>query len=117
MRVVNRTIVANTIREHAPLSRAYVARLTSISPPTVSAIVAELIREGLVKELSQEPFQVGRPPRTPTLRFSELGPVATIVGGAFSVRSAPTESTHIMGATGEESRCHPSFLAQTTASR
>jgi len=36
-------------------------------------------------------------PTTPTLRFSELGPIATIVGGAFSVRSASTESTHIIG--------------------
>jgi glucokinase len=63
MRVVNRTIVADAIREHAPLSRADVARLTAISAPTVSAIVAELIRDGLVRELSEEPSQIGRPPR------------------------------------------------------
>ena len=58
MRVVSRTIVADTIRGHARLSRADVARLTSISPPTVSAIVMVVIREGLVKELSQKPIQV-----------------------------------------------------------
>jgi DNA-binding IclR family transcriptional regulator len=58
MRVVIRTVVADTIRGHARLSRADVARLTSISPPTVSAIVVGVIREGLVKDLSQEPFQV-----------------------------------------------------------
>lgn len=63
MRIVNRTIVVDTIREHEPLSRADVARLTSISAPTVSAIAAELIRDGLVRELSQQPSQVGRPPR------------------------------------------------------
>src|SRR5829696_7483998 len=63
MRVVNRFIVANTIRAHAPLSRADLARLTSISPLLSRQLSWGSIREGLVKELSQEPFQVGRPPR------------------------------------------------------
>lgn len=69
MRIVNRTVVLRAIREHAPVSRAEIARLTSISPPTVSAIVGDLIREGLVDERELGASDVGRPPRA--LAFSE----------------------------------------------
>lgn len=69
MRVINRTVVLRSIREHAPISRAEIARLTSISPPTVSAIVGDLIREGLVDEHEVGWSDGGRPPRR--LAFSE----------------------------------------------
>ena len=81
MRIVNRTVVMDTIREQGAVSRAGIARLTSISAPTVSAIVADLVREGLVRELEQERSNLGRPGRL--LAFNEN---AWYVGCDLSLR-------------------------------
>lgn len=81
MRMVNRTVVMETIREHGTVSRAAIARHTSISPPTVSAIVTGLILEGLVRELGPEQSQLGRPGRL--LAFNEN---ASYVGCDLSLR-------------------------------
>jgi predicted NBD/HSP70 family sugar kinase len=69
MRMVNRTLVMRSIRERAPVSRAQIARLTSMSAPTVSAIVNDLIAEGLVDEVVATASEGGRPPRL--LTFSD----------------------------------------------
>ena len=47
----NRNLVLKTIFEHASISRAQIARITSLTRTTVSEIVADLIAEGLVNEI------------------------------------------------------------------
>ena len=47
VRRVNKSIVLNTIRLRAPISRAEVANLTGLNRSTVSNIVNSLIDEGL----------------------------------------------------------------------
>ncbi len=47
----NRNLVFQTIFEHDSISRAEIARLTSLTRTTVSDIVADLITEGLVSEV------------------------------------------------------------------
>lgn len=47
----NRNLVLKTIIEHASISRAEIARITSLTRTTVSDIVTDLIAEGLVKEI------------------------------------------------------------------
>ena len=69
MRGLNRSIVVDAIREHGTLSRADLVRFTSISPASVSAIVADLIQEGLVREVGRAPAEVGRPGRL--VQFSD----------------------------------------------
>jgi predicted NBD/HSP70 family sugar kinase len=69
LRLLNRTMVFEAIRAQAPVSRAELARLTSISAPTVSAIVADLLAEGYLRELPDAASDGGRPPRL--LVFSE----------------------------------------------
>jgi glucokinase len=51
------------IRANAPVSRAEIGRLTSVSAPTVSSIVAELLAQGIVGELPAGASEGGRPPR------------------------------------------------------
>ncbi len=52
-----------TIATQGATSRAEVARLTGLTRPTVSTLVADLIDEGLVVELGQgEPTSTGKPP-------------------------------------------------------
>lgn len=69
LRLLNRTMVFEAIRTHAPVSRAEIARLTSISAPTVSSIVADLLKDGYLRELPDASSDGGRPPRL--LVFSE----------------------------------------------
>jgi len=61
MRKINKSIIMNTLRLHAPISRARVANLTGLNRATVSNIVNALIEEGLVSENEQEGSKVGRP--------------------------------------------------------
>ena len=61
VRKINKSIVMNTLRLHAPISRARVANLTGLNRGTVSNIVNALIEEGLVSENEQEDSKVGRP--------------------------------------------------------
>ena len=49
IRDINKRIVLNYIRARAPISRAEIARETSLQRSTVSAIVDDLILEGLIQ--------------------------------------------------------------------
>lgn len=64
MRELNRSLVIDVVKQHSPVSRAVIARETSLAKPTVSAIVDDLVREGLVRELGpgQSAAGGGRPP-------------------------------------------------------
>jgi len=51
MRKLNRSLVLDVLRSDGPISRADIAKLTSLGKPTVSAIIDELRLEGLVREV------------------------------------------------------------------
>lgn len=57
----NHRIVMETIRLHAPISRAEIARRTSLTAQTISNIVAELIDENLVREAGKRQQGRGAP--------------------------------------------------------
>jgi len=61
VRKVNRSLILNTLRLHAPVSRAQVANITGLTRGTVSNIVNSLIEEGLVLEDQLQDSKVGRP--------------------------------------------------------
>ncbi len=58
----NRDLVLKIIFEHDSISRAEIARITSLTRTTVSDIVADLLTEGLVKEIGTGPSQGGKSP-------------------------------------------------------
>jgi glucokinase-like ROK family protein len=64
MREVNRSLVLSLVKEGGPVSRASIARSTTLAKPTVSAIVDELIADGLVHEIGPGSTAIsgGRPP-------------------------------------------------------
>ena len=64
MRAHNRGVVLDAVRRSGPLARTEVARRTSLAKPTVSAIVDELLTEGLVHEVGvgKSTAAGGRPP-------------------------------------------------------
>ncbi|HUQ02942.1 MAG TPA: ROK family transcriptional regulator [Kofleriaceae bacterium] len=62
MRTQNSTLVLRLIWRERQISRADIARHTGLSPSTVSAIVAELERAGLVREIGAGASRGGRRP-------------------------------------------------------
>jgi N-acetylglucosamine repressor len=84
MREINRTIVLDIIRQSQRISRTDLARRSALTKPTVSAIVEELMREGVVHEVgfSETASTGGRPARLLELN----GQSAAYVGVHFGVR-------------------------------
>lgn len=62
IRAINRSAILNTIKKHVAIPRAEIARLTGLSPATVTGIVAELIQENLVFEKETGDSSGGRRP-------------------------------------------------------
>ena len=68
LRELNRLRVLETVRERGEVSRADIARRTGLARSTVSSLVGELQRDGLVVEReTPAPAQGGRPPVLLTL--------------------------------------------------
>lgn len=65
MREINRMIVLDIIRQSERISRTDLARRSALTKPTVSAIVEDLMREGIVNEVgfSESAANGGRPAR------------------------------------------------------
>jgi predicted NBD/HSP70 family sugar kinase len=64
MRAHNRSVVLDVVRRSGPVARTEVARRTSLAKPTVSAIVDELLADGVVHEVGvgKSTAAGGRPP-------------------------------------------------------
>lgn len=62
MKSLNRSLVLNTIRQFSPISRAEIAKLTKLTPPTVSSLVKELLEAGIVIETELGESKGGRKP-------------------------------------------------------
>jgi glucokinase-like ROK family protein len=68
VRIINRSIILNTLRLNAPISRAELASLTGLNRSTVSNIVSSIIDEGLALEMEQQNSKGGRPAISLSLR-------------------------------------------------
>ncbi|WP_127585292.1 ROK family transcriptional regulator [Paenibacillus koleovorans] len=62
MKSLNRSLVLNKIREDGPISRADVAKRTSLTPPTVTHLVQELLEERYIVESDIGVSSGGRKP-------------------------------------------------------
>ena len=61
VRLYNERLVLSLIREHGSLPKADLARLTSLSPPTVSQIVGQLEADGLLRREQPQRGRIGQP--------------------------------------------------------
>jgi predicted NBD/HSP70 family sugar kinase len=61
VRLYNERLVLSLVRHHRALPKADIARLTGLSPPTVSAIVGELEADGLLLREAPKRGRVGQP--------------------------------------------------------
>lgn len=60
VRRFNRSLVLQTIRAHSPISRIELTELTTLTPTTITSLVDEFIKYGLVKEIGNIKGGVGR---------------------------------------------------------
>ncbi|TGE38012.1 ROK family transcriptional regulator [Desulfosporosinus fructosivorans] len=62
MKSLNKSAILNVIRQYAPISRSKIAKLTRLTPPTVTNLVGELIESHLVVESTLGESTGGRKP-------------------------------------------------------
>lgn len=61
-RTFNQQLVLRAIYDHSEISRAEVARVTGLTRTSVSNLVGELVRDGLVEEIGRGPSTGGKAP-------------------------------------------------------
>lgn len=62
MKSINKSLILNIIREEGEISRAEIAKMTKLTPPTVTNLVGELLTENIVLEGQTGPSSGGRRP-------------------------------------------------------
>ena len=85
VRDINRQIVLNYVRDHGPISRAEIARRTTLQRSTISEIVDALLGDGLIEEVGAGRSTGGRCPTLLALRASGAA--------ALGIDIAPTHTT------------------------
>ncbi|RHW42682.1 ROK family transcriptional regulator [Neobacillus notoginsengisoli] len=80
MKSMNRSLILNIIRRHEPISRSEIAKLTKLTPPTVSNLVKELLQAGIVIEQKLGESSGGRKPTLLTLNGDNFHVVGLDVG-------------------------------------
>ncbi|MBA4494202.1 ROK family transcriptional regulator [Paenactinomyces guangxiensis] len=76
MKSLNKSTILNMVRLHGPISRAEIAKMTKLTPPTVTNIVAELLESQLIVESDLGVSTGGRKPimlRINSSRFYVVG--------------------------------------------
>lgn len=80
MKSLNRSVILNIIRERGPISRAEIAKVTKLTPPTVSNLVKELLQTEIIIEQSLGESSGGRKPTMLTLNSSSFHVIGLDVG-------------------------------------
>ncbi len=90
-------MVFECIRRHGPIARVDVANDTGISPATVTAIVAEMIEEGLVEESPDVEAETGKKRGRPRVYLKIRGEAHLVGGLKIAHRSISTVITNFEG--------------------
>jgi glucokinase-like ROK family protein len=83
MREMNLSLILNTLRQHAPISRAGLSGVTQLNKTTVSSLVRELLDSALIREIGVDPTvtDIGRP----AINLEVNPEVGTIIGADIGV--------------------------------
>ncbi|RUQ32116.1 ROK family transcriptional regulator [Peribacillus cavernae] len=80
MKSLNRSVILNIIREKGSISRAEIAKLTKLTPPTVSNLVKELLKAEIVIERDLGESRGGRKPTMLTLNSKMIHVIGLDIG-------------------------------------
>ncbi len=79
LRKLNERQVLETLQAHGPASRAEVSRISGISAPTVSKVVATLLDAGFLEELDALTEKFGRPAKLLRLATDSLRVIGIVI--------------------------------------
>jgi len=113
MREVNRSIIYDLIRDGGEISRTDLAKISSLTKPTVSTIVEELLSEGIVSEVGFSKSEPTGGRRARLLRFNPDS--AAYVGVRFGVQSTTVALSDGLGRVQLE-REVPALIGDASAS-
>jgi N-acetylglucosamine repressor len=93
LRRMNERRVLETVQAHGGLSRADLARLTGISPPTVSKLVRSLLAARLLEEGAAPGAVLGRPAKV----LRPANQAARVLGAVVDIRECSIAATGLDG--------------------
>lgn len=108
-REIGRRVLLGEIRRHQRIPRINLSEVTGISRATVTTITAELLREGLIEEVSSEAVDKDTRRGRPKVDLKIRGAARLIAGGKISNR---TVSLVLLDFEGVQLASHEAELAQ-----
>ena len=88
IRNINAGLVLRSIEKNSPISRADVGKITGLTPPTISAIVKDLIKRDIVQEIGKGDSSGGKKPILLKLNSKAAYMIAVDLGGENGIRVA-----------------------------
>ncbi len=88
IRNFNQGLVLKTIEENGSISRADVGKIVRLTPPTISAIVKDLIERDIVKEIGKGDSSGGKKPILLKINSKAAYIIAVDLGGYNGIRIA-----------------------------
>jgi len=97
IRNFNDGLVLKTIEKNGPISRADVGKIVGLTPPTISAIVKDLIKRDIVQEIGKGASSGGKKPILLKINSKTAYMIAVDLGGENGIRVALMDfSYHII---------------------
>ena len=88
IRNFNEGLVLKTIEENSSISRADIGKIVGLTPPTISAIVKDLIERDIVQEIGKGDSSGGKKPTLLKINSKAAYMVAVDLGGENGIRVA-----------------------------
>jgi len=88
IRNINAGLVLRTIEKNSPISRADVGKIVGLTPPTISAIVKDLIERDIVQEIGKGDSSGGKKPILLKINSKIAYMIAVDLGGENGIRVA-----------------------------
>lgn len=98
LRRINQRSLLEVIRRSGPSSRAALARMSGLTPPTVSKVVESLLLQGIVEEFEQDRPLLGRPHKLVKMATTS----AVVLGVVIDAGSSCVTQTGLDGQVTEE---------------
>ena len=97
IRNINKGLILRTIEKNGPISRADVGKMIGLTPPTISAIVKDLIERDIVWEIGKGDSSGGKKPILLKINAETAYMIAVDLGGENGIRVALMDlSYHIV---------------------
>ena len=105
IRNINAGLVLRAIEKNGPISRANVGKIIGLTPPTISAIVKDLIERDIVQEIGKGDSSGGKKPILLKINSKTAYMIAVDLGGENGIRVALMDlSYHIV-----KEKCGPNI--------